>query len=108
MKKILFVFVVFLMTASFAMAKEKAPTIKGEVQSIDSAAKTVTIKEKKKEVTVDVTDKTNIMAGKEKKGLSDIKVGDRIVAHVQDKGGKMVADSIHISTGKMASPVKSK
>ncbi len=105
MKKWFLVFGVLLMTASIAMAQEaKAPPkskmavimVKGEVTSVDAAGNTVTVKGKDKEIKLNVTDKTKIMAGKEKKGLADIKVGDKVAARAMEEDGKTVAKAIRI------------
>ncbi|HET6371071.1 MAG TPA: hypothetical protein VFG95_07735 [Nitrospiria bacterium] len=101
MKKLSLIIALLVMTATFAVAKEKVMTIRGEVASVDPAAYTLMVKEKKgKELTLHVSGKTKIMAGKEKKGLADLKAGDWIMAHTVKKGDRTVAESIQVSTPK--------
>jgi Cu/Ag efflux protein CusF len=103
MKKLSLIVALLVMTATFAVAKEKVMTIRGKVTSVDPAAYTLMVKEKKgKELTLNVSEKTKIMAGKEKKGLADLKAGDWIMARAVKKGDKTVAESIRISTPKPA------
>jgi Cu/Ag efflux protein CusF len=75
--------------------------VSGEVIAVDPVAKTVTVKTKKKDVVLNVTDKTKIMSavGKERKeiGLSDLKSGDRITASAAEEEGKMIARAIRVS-----------
>ena len=73
-------FVFALTTVTFAAEKKagKGMQVMGEVSNVDAKANTITVKSKKKEVTVSVDDKTAIMAGKEKKSLADVKVGDKV------------------------------
>lgn len=70
-----------------AEKKEKAKVhqITGEVTAVDAKAKTVTIKGKDKEVTLDAADI---------KDLDKIKVGDKVMAKYSEKEGKMTAKSI--------------
>jgi ribosomal protein S1 len=114
---------VFVMTAaSFAAEKaaekkEAAPMEKvekkakkkvahkqvtGEVAAVDAAANTVTVKGKKGEVTVSVTEKTKIMEGKAKKALADLKTGDKVTVKYTEAEGTNTAKSIAIK----AAPVK--
>jgi Cu/Ag efflux protein CusF len=80
-----------LALAGYAEAQE----ITGKVTAVDVKAKTVTIKNKDKAVTLDA-------AGI--KDLDKIKVGDQVVAAYAEKGGKMVAASI--KPAKKAEPSK--
>ncbi|MBI5047572.1 MAG: hypothetical protein HZB54_01285 [Deltaproteobacteria bacterium] len=50
----------------------------GEVTAIDAKAKTVTVKTKKGEVIISISDASNITVGKEAKDIKDVKVGDKI------------------------------
>jgi Cu/Ag efflux protein CusF len=107
MKQLFIALLLVLVAAPVAFAKEKAMTIRGEVTAVDATANTVTVKEKhNKEVTLNVTDKTRVMLGKEKKGLADIKAGDEIIAWTTEKEGKPTAKSIRISTKKVSQPAK--
>ena len=79
------------------MKKHKMTAVKGEITAVDSAGNNIKIKEKDKELTVNVTDKTMITAGKTKKSLADLKAGDKVVAKFMEEDGKMVAHSIRVA-----------
>ena len=98
MKKLFLVIALLVFTASFAMA-EKMTTIKGEAAAVDAVGKTLTVKEKEKEVVLNITDQTKIKAGKEKKELADIKAGDKITARTTEKDGKTIARAIWFGGG---------
>ncbi|MBI5027109.1 MAG: hypothetical protein HZC12_10375 [Nitrospirae bacterium] len=87
-----------------APAEKKAPaTVKqvtGEVAAVDANAKTVTVKAKKADVVISVTDKTKITLGKEKKTLADIKAGDKVTVKYTEVDKKNVAKSIAIAAPK--------
>ncbi len=88
-----------------APAPEKAPakylSVKGEVTAVDPATNSLTIKSKKQEVQLTVTDKTKVMIGKEKKSLADVKVGDTAVAKYKKEKDKNVATSINVTPKKV-------
>ena len=73
-----------------AKAKDKG-TFAGEVTSVNAAEKTISVKDKRGEVTLDVA------GAKYAKDLKaeDIKVGDHVVVKFETKGGKMTA--MHIN-----------
>jgi|GEM_PF-1384926 len=75
-------------------------SVKGEVTAVDPAVNSITIKSKKQEVQLTVTDKTKVMIGKEKKSLADVKVGDAVVARYKKEGDKNVATSIKVTLKK--------
>lgn len=77
--------------------KGKMTSIKGEITEIDTAGN-VKVKEKDEEITISVTDKTIITAGKIKRAFSDLKAGDKIVAKFTEEDGKRVARSIRVAT----------
>lgn len=97
MERLFLALVLVLVTSSF----------KGEVVSVDVSARTLMVKVKDKGVTLNVTDETRIMFGKEKEGLAEIKAGDEITAWTGQKDGKTIAKSIWVSTSKSASAAKS-
>ncbi len=80
--------------------KPKIKQITGEVKSIDPKAMTVTvmkkIKDQVKEITAVVIDKTKITMNKDKKTLSDLKVGDKVTMKYTESAGKNIAKSISI------------
>lgn len=81
-----------------AMKKGKMTSVKGEITEVDPAGNNVKVKEKDKEVTINVTDKTMITAGKTKRSLADLKAGDKVVAKFTEEDGKMVARSIRVAS----------
>jgi len=95
-------FVFALTSATFAAEKKagKGMQVMGEVTNVDAKANTITVKSKKKEVTVSVDDKTAIMAGKEKKTLADVKVGEKVKVMYSEVDGKMMAKSVHMMAEK--------
>lgn len=68
----------------------------GEVIAVDTVANTITVKKPKKEVTVSVDDKTKIMAGKEKKTLAEVKVGDKVTVKYTVADGENIAQNVDI------------
>lgn len=107
MKRALVLVVVTLFViaaAGLVSAAEKARVkqITGEVVTVDAAAKTLTVKGKKAEAVVTTDDKTVVKLGKEKKPLSDVKIGDTVTVKYTEAGGKAVAKSIEIKPAKAA------
>ena len=84
-------------------AKEKIPTVKGEIVSVDTAANSVVIKDAKgKETTVELDKDTAITKGKAKLTIGDLKAGENVKATVAEVEGKMIAKSIKVTTPKAA------
>ena len=91
------------LTAARGKAPEKAGVLQtsGEVVSVDSATRTVTITSKMGSMTFTVDDKTKIVIGKKGKTLEDLKPGDKLKVTYNETGGKNVAQRITVSaTGK--------
>jgi len=65
-------------------AKEKVKVITGELTAIDTAGKSITVKSKKQELTISVTDEQ----------IKDLKVGDKVVVKYTEKDGKLTAKSV--------------
>lgn len=65
-------------------AKEKVKSITGEVTAVDTVGKTITVKSKKQELTIGVTDEQ----------VKDIKAGDKVVVKYTEKDGKLTAKSV--------------
>jgi Cu/Ag efflux protein CusF len=65
-------------------AKEKVKQITGEVKAIDTVGKTITVKSKKQELTIAVTDEQ----------IKDVKAGDKLVVKYTEKDGKATAESV--------------
>jgi hypothetical protein len=118
---------VLAMTLVFAFAsltvaaekKEAAPAVKtayhhitGDVVSVDAAANTIVVKEKKGDITVMVNDKTVIMSGKDKKTLADIKAGEVATVKYTEADGKKTAAHVEIKPAhaakKPAAPAEKK
>ena len=78
----------------------KTLQITGAVKSLNEGAGTITVTKKFKDKTIEVlavTDKeTKILKGKEKKSLSDIKVGNKVVVVYNKKGEVNLAQSISL------------
>lgn len=92
-----------------AEKKEEAPAIKqitGEISAVDANANTVTVKKADKVVVLNVTARTKITIGKEKKTIADLKVGDRVRAKYKEEDGKNVAWSITEAPKAKAEPAK--
>ena len=78
----------------------KASQITGQVKSVNEGAGTITATKKFKDKIIEVTavtDKgTEILRGKERKSLSDIKVGSKVVIAYIQKDGVNLAQSISL------------
>ncbi|OGS21320.1 MAG: hypothetical protein A3J83_02310 [Elusimicrobia bacterium RIFOXYA2_FULL_40_6] len=72
---------------------------KGEVVSVDVAANTISLKCKKGDCQVSLTNKTKIMQGKEVKTITDIKPGSNVIVKYSTKDGKNEATKILIEPG---------
>ncbi len=83
-----------------AKTTEKKVTVKqisGDVSAIDAAAKTITVKGKKAEITITADEKM----------LKDVKVGDKVTVKYTEQDGKNVAKSITVKPAeKPAEPAK--
>jgi|SRR5208337_1134789 len=97
---ICFLVAVFLIGSAIAADKVIVKQITGDVTTIDVAVKTLTIKGKKAEVVITADDKTTVKINKEKKTLSDIKVGDKVTLKYAEIEGKKIARSIEIKPAK--------
>ena len=84
-------------------AKEKIPTVKGEIISVDTAANSVVIKDAKgKETTVELDKDTAITKDKVKIAIGDLKAGEKVTAKGSEADGKMIAKSIKVHIPKVA------
>jgi hypothetical protein len=83
-------------------AKKSAPKqATGEVAAVDAKANTITVKAKKGDVTVSVTDKTKFMP--KGKTIADVKAGDKVTVKFTAADSKNTATSVEIK----AAPAKS-
>jgi Cu/Ag efflux protein CusF len=89
--------VVFSAAAVVHAAKgERLKFIEGDVVTIDVAAKAMTVKGRKAETVITIDEKTVVRAAREKKSLTDIKVGDRVMVKYSEADGKYFARSIEV------------
>lgn len=88
---------------SEAVKKGKLTTLKGEVTEVDPAGKSVKVKDKDKEVTLDITDKTLVTAGRIKKSIADLREGDKVVVKFSEHDGKATARSIRMASARRES-----
>jgi len=68
--------------------------IRGKITEVDANAMTITVKGKKRSVKVTVDDKTEFKLGKDKKAITDLKVGDKVKIFFQEADDKNIAKSI--------------
>lgn len=96
------VFIVVSIIGTVAAAEKKPKLIQrsGEVVAIDVAAKSMAIKpiKYKDNIVVTINEKTLVKINKEKKSLTDIKVGDNVTIWIFEKDN--TAKSIEIKTAK--------
>jgi ribosomal protein S1 len=85
-----------------APAKAAKKQVTGEVTAVDAKANTLTVKGKAGDVMLSTDDKTKVMAGKDKKALADVKVGDKVTVKYTEAEGKNVAHKVSIT----AAPAK--
>ena len=84
-------------------AKEKLPSVKGEIVSVDAETNAVVIKDAKgKETKVEVDKDTAITKGKAKLAIGDLKAGENVTAKGPEADGKMIAKSIKVHIPKVA------
>jgi len=76
---------VFAQTTAAPAPEKKIQKFAGEVTAMDAAAKTLTVKGKKGDMTFDVTDV---------KMKAEPKAGDKVMVTYTEKDGKMVAKSV--------------
>lgn len=90
------------LTAARSKGSGKASVMQtaGEVVSVDSAAKTVTITGKKGSMTFTVDDKTRIVRGQKRTTLADLQSGDKINVKYREVGGGNLAQRITVSTAR--------
>ena len=112
-KVFLYIFLVFSLLLvnfmAYAVGEKKAETAEklkvkiviGEVKTVDTAAKMITVekwvKGEEEETVVTVDDNTKITIGKEKKTLADMKVGDTVAVIYTKVDGKKVAKIVKVA-----------
>lgn len=105
MKKMVLIACSFLLVFALAapvFAKEKLKVIQrtGEVVAIDAAAKSMTVKYRNDTIIITLTDTTLVKMQRERKAISDIKMGDRVTVWFFEKD--KTAKSIDIKPDKPA------
>ncbi|MCE5311865.1 MAG: hypothetical protein LLF86_01795 [Nitrospiraceae bacterium] len=103
MKRLLSISAVSFLIFFLASASAEKVVIKhalGEVLAIDIASKSLTIKKKSMEVSFFIDEKTIVKQGKEKKAVSDIKIGDMVVVKYFEKEGVKTTSIIEIKPPK--------
>lgn len=76
---------VAFVTGAFAKEKPKVIQRTGEVVTIDIAAKSMTVKYKSDTIIITLTDTTLVKMNRDRKALSDIKIGDRVTVWFFEK-----------------------
>ncbi len=88
-------------------AKPKKHTFTGVIESVDTAANTVTAKQKDESKTFKVTDKTRVSTDEKKEAvLGDLKVGDKVVFTYVEDGGALMAQKIAPPAEKKPAPTR--
>jgi hypothetical protein len=90
-------------TTATTTAKVKKIEYKGTVKAVDTAANSITITNKKGDLTLMVNTSTKIAVAKQPATLSDITVGEKVSgSYTKDAAGTMTAASIHGHPAKAA------
>ena len=105
---------VALTSIGFAAEKKAAPAqhkVMGEVVSVDTAARTITLKETvkggtSKEVTLKIADNAKIMIHGKAGTIEELKAGDSVTAKYENKAGSEVAEELNVA--KPAAPKSGK
>jgi hypothetical protein len=77
-----------------APAVVKVKRISGEVVTVDATAGTLTVKSKKKEVSLTTDNKSVVKKGKETKALADVMAGDKVLVKYKEVESKNIVKSI--------------
>lgn len=100
-KTIILVFLIaFLSTGvdgnALGLIKAKSRLIIGEIVSFEPSKNLLTVKTKKGEMNFNLNERTKIKMGKEEKGFSDLKAGEKIKVYYTIVDGKDLAELIMI------------
>ena len=88
-------------------AKPKSQQFTGTIDSIDSKAGTITVKQKDKSETFKIGDKTKYSTtDKKEAALTDFKVGDKVTVAFTSEAGQMIAHKISVPAEKKAKEKK--
>jgi Cu/Ag efflux protein CusF len=85
-----------LTSAARGADKPKNQEAKGTIESVDTTAGTITIKHKHESKTYFVATDVQFSHGEKQLAMTiaDLKVGDRVVVHYTDEGGKLMAHKV--------------
>ncbi len=93
------VFLFFIAIAALATVEassSKTRQLTGNVTAIDTAANTITVQKKDREVTLSVEEKTKIIECINKTAITDINIGDKVTTKYSEIPGRNTAKSITI------------
>ena len=88
--------------ASFAVAAEKRASkpathhITGDIVSVDATAKTLTVKEKEKEMTFTLADNGKVTVHGKTGSLDQLKAGDHVSVRYMEKDGASIAENVSV------------
>lgn len=86
---------VVLLAAFAALAHGDEKHLKGVVSRIEGSALTLAV-EKGEPVVVATDEKTELTRGDAKVAMKDVVVGDRVVIHAKEHGGKLIAHVVKL------------
>jgi hypothetical protein len=79
-------------------AKAKAPGFRGTLKSVDNAAKTITVENKKGDRTFSITSETKITKDKKPATLADAAEGNTVTGtYAEGADGKMIAKKVNFT-----------
>jgi len=91
-----FLIAVLMVGSAIAIDKVLIRLVSGDVVTIDTTIKTLTVKGRKAEVVIVADDKTVVKMDREKKTLSDVKIGDKVTVKYAVIEGNNIARTIDI------------
>lgn len=89
-------FIAIAALATVEAASSKTRQLTGNVTAIDTAASTITVRKKDREVTLSVEEKTKIIECINKASITDIQIGDKVTTKYSEFPGRNTAKSITI------------
>lgn len=88
------VFALGMAAGSFAAPKQMVA--RGTITAVDSAAKTVTVKEGRQAVTYTVASAAKIVESNKAMTVADLKTNERVIVHYTVANGAKVADQLDV------------
>ncbi len=95
-----FLIAVLMVGSAIAIDRILIRQVTGDIVTIDTTIKTLTVKGRKAEVVIVADDKTVVKMDREKKTLSDVKISDTVTVKYAVIDGKNIARSIDIKPTK--------